>query len=106
MNMRNASLLVAFALLWSGEVALLQGCKPTARQPNRTERISGKSLSETIADHREHLLSIPGVVRVEPGTCGADSCVKVYVEKKTAMIVTQIPLMLETWQVDVIESSP
>ncbi len=104
--MRRTSLLVALTLLGSGEAALIQGCKPSSRQSNRTESIMGKSLAETIEDHRTHLLSIPGVLRVEPGTCGSDSCVKVYVEKKTPIIEAQIPLMLETWQVDVIESSP
>jgi len=96
---------VACVLLISALVGAAGGCKQPEKAPNRTERIGGKSLSETIEDNRHRLLSIPGVVEIEAGMCGVDSCIKVLVEKKTAMIETQIPLMLETWPVEVTESA-
>ncbi len=81
----------------------LAGCAKPAKTPDRAERVSGKTLTETIQENRQHLLSIPGVVSVEAGDCGTDSCIKVIVEKKTAMLTSELPLMLETWQVDVVE---
>jgi len=97
------SLIVTLLLLCLAP-GMFSGCAKGEKQPNRTGSIMGKSLSETIADHQQHLLSLAGVHRVEPGMCGRDSCIKVYVEKKTPMLEAQIPLMLETWQVDVVES--
>jgi len=78
--------------------------KKASNRPNRTERISGKTLAETIADNLMHLLSLPGVLKVEAGDCETDSCIKVFVDKKTEILASQIPLMLETWRVDVVES--
>lgn len=77
--------------------------KKSSNRTNRTEHISGKTLAETIAGNQMHLLSLPGVIKVEAGDCETDSCIKVFVEQKTAMLASQIPLMLETWRVDVVE---
>ncbi len=73
------------------------------KKPDRVEHIAGKTIAETITENRQRLLSTPGVVKVEPGDCGVDSCIKVYVEKKTDILLTQLPMMLETWRVDVVE---
>ena len=84
---------------------LIGGCSQPDKAPNRTARISGKSLTETIQENRQHLLSISGVIKVEAGDCGVDSCIKIVVQKKTELLVNQLPPMLETWRVDVVESS-
>ena len=73
-------------------------------RPNRTESMMGKTLTETIAEHRQHLLSLPGVLKVEAGDCDRDSCIRVYVAKKTSTLINQIPPMIETWQVEIVES--
>jgi hypothetical protein len=83
------------------------GCgesKQKTEQPNRAARITGKSISETIAENRQRILSIPGVVKIEPGSCILDSCIKVYVVKKNNMMVMQIPSMLGTWRVDIVQA--
>ena len=81
------------------------GCGKTEEPQHRAGHLGGRTLAETIADNRPHLLSIPGVLNVEAGDCGVDSCIKVFVAKKTSILTAQIPLMLETWQVDVVEAA-
>ena len=63
------------------------------------------TLSETISENRTRLLSIPGVLKVEGADCGIDSCIRVTVDHKTAILNAQIPMMLETYQVNVVEAS-
>lgn len=86
-------------------LVFILGCGQSDRKQNSTEHLGGRTLAETIADNRPHLLSIPGVLKVEEGDCGIDSCIKVFVAKKTAILTAQIPHMLETWQVDVVEAA-
>ncbi len=50
-------------------------------------------------------MGISGVLSVEAGDCVPDSCIMVTVAKKNEMLVNQIPPMLETWRVDVVESA-
>ena len=83
-------------------LAFLSGCAKPEKTPDRVERLSGKTVAEAIQESRQRLLSIPGVIEVMPGICGADSCIKVVVEEKTEILTSQIPLMLETWRVDVV----
>ena len=101
MNLRGRPFrLPAFCLL-----LFVTGCAKPDHPANRTEHPGGKTLSETIAENTPRLLSIEGVVRVAPGDCGMDSCIKVFVDKKTEILVSQIPMMLETWQIDVVETA-
>jgi hypothetical protein len=90
-------------LMIAAAVIVLAGCAKRERGPNRVERLSGKTLTETIQENRGRLLSIPGVIDVQAGDCGTDSCIKVFVEKKTEMLTSELPLMLETWRVDIVE---
>ena len=82
---------------------VIGGCAQPDNAPNRAGRPSGKTLTETIQENRDHLLSISGVLNVQAGDCGLDSCIKIVVRKKTEMLVNQLPPMLETWRVDVVE---
>ena len=84
-------------------LVLLFGCAKPEKTPDRAGHISGKTVAETIQESRQRLLSIPGVIEIMPGLCDVDSCIKVVVEKKTEILISQIPLMLETWRVDVVE---
>jgi hypothetical protein len=81
---------------------LIAGCGKEERQ-NRTPRLGGKTLSETVANSRPGLLTIAGVVKVEQGVRGTDSCIKVFVTNKTAVLTAQIPLMIDSWPVDIVE---
>ncbi len=82
---------------------VIGGCSQPEKTPNRAARLSGKSLTETIQENRERLLSISGVINVQADDCGVDSCIKIIVRKKTEMLVNQLPPMLETWRVDLVE---
>ena len=84
---------------------MLTGCAQPENAPNRTANQTGKTLAETIQENRQRLLAISGVLSVEAGDCVPDSCIKVTVAKKNEMIANQIPPMLETWRVDVVESA-
>jgi len=79
------------------------GCGNNEPQQNRSTHLGGKTLSETVANSRPGLLTIAGVVKVEEGMRGTDSCIRVLVTSKTAILTAQIPLMIETWPVDIVE---
>jgi len=83
---------------------MLASCAKPENAPDRANRMSGKSLGETIEENRARLLSMPGVISVQAGDCGQDSCIKVTVQKKTEILMNQLPPMLETWRVDVAEA--
>src|SRR5260370_16769 len=100
---RAASTCLCMIFAFCG-IAALTGCTKSEQPKQRTAHLGGKSLAETIADNRAHLLSIPGVLKVEGADCGLDSCVKVTVEHTTAIVNAQIPMMLETYQVNVVEA--
>ena len=85
-------------------LVVIGGCAKPENAPNRAGRITGKTLSETIQENRDRLLQISGVLNVQAGDCGVDSCIKITVQKKTEMLVNEIPPMLETWRVDVVEA--
>src|ERR1041385_181746 len=97
----GATIILAIAL---NATSCTQSGKEAPDRPSRTGRMSGKTLAETIADNRTPLLSLPGVLKVEAGDCETDSCIKVFVDKKTEILASQIPLMLETWRVEIVES--
>lgn len=84
-------------------LVVIGGCAQPDNAPNRASHPSGKSLTETIQENRQRLLSIPGVIKIAAGDCGVDSCIKIVVQKKTEILVNQLPPMLETWRVDVVE---
>lgn len=81
---------------------LVSGCGGQNRS-HRVDSITGKTASETVRENRRHLLSIPGVKDVFAGDCGSDSCITVVVEKKTPVLNDEIPAMLETFRVQVVE---
>jgi hypothetical protein len=73
-------------------------------QPQPQQRLTGKTIEEVLKENTPHLMSIPGVVGTAIGECNNNPCIKVLVDKKTAILQQQIPSMLETWQVEIVES--
>lgn len=98
-----ATLLIFFLAFFA--ITTLAGCAKSEPQKNRTAHLGGNTLAETIADNRARLLAIQGVLKVEAADCGIDSCIKVTVDHKTAILNAQIPMMLETYQVNVVEAT-
>ena len=73
-------------------------------QPQPQPRLTGKPIDEVLKENTPHLMTITGVVGTAIGECNHTPCIKVLVEKKTPIIMQQIPSMLETWQVEIVES--
>lgn len=83
---------------------LLSGCAQK-EEPKREKRLDGLSIEETLEQHRSHLLAISGVTAVEIGKCNDSPCIQVKVEKKTPILENQVPRMLETWSVEIVETA-
>ncbi len=71
--------------------------------PQPKPRLTGKTVEEVLAENTPHLMSIEGVVGTSIGECNGNPCIKVLVEKKTLILQQEIPSMLETWQVEIVE---
>ena len=65
--------------------------------------MDGVSIEQTLEEHRKQLISIPGVLGADIGDCRGSPCIQVKVEKKTPILENQIPRMLETWNVEIVE---
>jgi hypothetical protein len=61
-------------------------------------------IDELIAEHRDRLLSIPGVVGVAEGVRAGEPCIKVLVEERSAETLAAIPRTLDGLAVEVEES--
>ena len=79
----------------------LLGCQGA---PQPSPRLTGKPIEEVLKENTPHLMSISGVVGTAIGECNGNPCIKVLVEKKTLILQQQIPSMLETWQVEIVET--
>jgi hypothetical protein len=80
----------------------ISGCAPK-EEPQPEKRLDGLSIEQTVEQHRAHLLEISGVTAIEVGKCNDMPCIQVKVEKKTPLLENQIPRMLETWHVEIVE---
>ncbi len=81
---------------------VISGCAQK-EEPRPEKRLDGLSIEQTVEQHRAHLLAISGVTAVEIGKCNDMPCIQVKVEKKTPLLENQIPRMLETWHVEIVE---
>ena len=82
-------------------IVYMLGCQGN---PNPEKRLTGKAIEDVLKENTPHLMTIQGVVGTAIGECGGNPCIKVLVEKKTPIIQQQIPSMLETWQVEIVET--
>ena len=94
---------LSFLLLILLFVLQFGGCQGN---PQPEHRITSKSIDEVLQENRPHLMTIQGVVGTSIGDCNGNPCIKVLVDKKTPIIQQQIPSMLETWQVEIVEKAP
>ena len=54
-----------------------------------------------LKEHTDSLMSLAGVVGTAQGLCSGKPCIKVYVAKKTSVLVKQIPATLEGYTVEI-----
>ncbi len=59
------------------------------------------SIEGTIKKHSEELMSIPGVVGIGQGLCGNNSCIKVYVIKRTPELDKKIPGLIGGYEISI-----
>ena len=63
-----------------------------------------KSIVEVFNEHRDQLMSIPGVSGVGIGDCRGTPCIKVFVVKTTPSITQHIPARLDGYEVTIEET--
>ena len=66
--------------------------------------MKAKSIQEVLKENTDKLLSVPGVVGTGLGELDRKPCIKVYVAKKTPVLLKQIPPALGGYTIDVQES--
>lgn len=87
------SVLVLAVALTAGTVAGREG-----------EVMERRTIEEVLRAHTGQLMSLPGVVGTAQGLCSGRPCIKVYIVKKSAELVRNIPDTIEGYPVMVEES--
>ena len=76
-----------------------------AAAERREERpVPAKPIHEVLKQHTASLMALPGVVGTAQGECAGKPCIKVFVVKKTADLLKQIPTVIEGYAVEVQET--
>lgn len=65
--------------------------------------MTAPTITEALARHTDHLMSIPGVVGTGQGLQDDMPCIIVFVAEKTDALAREIPSTLEGWPVRVDE---
>jgi len=68
------------------------------------ELMQPKSIVQVFNEHRDQLMSIPGVSGVGIGDCRGAPCIKVFVVKTTPSITRHIPARLDGYEVAIEET--
>jgi len=74
-----------------------------SQQGNQTV-MQKKTIQTVLKEHTNSLMALPGVVGTGLGECSGKPCIKVFVVKKTAELVKQIPSTIEGYTVAVQET--
>ena len=86
-------------------MAVLLACGPEeAIGPVELESVTEKTIQQTLADHADSLMALPGIVGFAQGECSGQPCIRVFVAKKTERLVKLIPPVIEGYQVAVDET--
>jgi hypothetical protein len=56
--------------------------------------VADSDIHQVLAEHSHHVLAIAGVVGVAVGDCFGEPCLKVFVLRKTARLITNVPSTL------------
>ncbi len=86
-------------------VAVAVACGQQGAEVEQEERLMPeKTIEEVLKEHTDSLMSLPGVVGTALGECSGQPCIKVFVVKKTADLVKQIPSAIEGYDVAIQET--
>jgi hypothetical protein len=98
MNSLNISIAISgLIILFLCSAKFVTGSENTVQMPSRP-------IEEVLKEHSYELMSIPGVVGIAQGICNNESCIKVFVTKKTKEIDQRIPDELDGYPVFVEET--
>ena len=90
-------------LLWLVAVGVAYGQQ--GGEVEQEERLmQEKTIEAVLKEHTDSLMSLPGVVGTALGECSGQPCIKVFVVKKTADLLKQIPSAIEGYEVAVQET--
>lgn len=86
-------------LVFAGLTAalLLTACSAGGSDGERT-------ITTVFEEHRDHIMSLPGVVGMGVGDCSGSPCIRVFVTEKTDAVLSRIPEDLDGYKVEVVES--
>jgi hypothetical protein len=82
-------------------LAALAGCKRDGgdkhapSSPEDSTRMTTSSITEVLARHTAHLMSIPGIVGTAEGEQDGRPCIIIFVNRKTDALVDALPEELE-----------
>ncbi len=95
--------LVAMAgILWL--VAALVACGQQGIDQPKEKPMPEKTIEAVLKQHTDSLMSLSGVVGTAQGECAGKPCIRVFVVKKSADLLKQIPTVIEGYAVEVQET--
>ncbi len=93
--------LAACVLLAVGAAA---GAPPGRAGQEERAPMPDKTIEAVLETHSPRLMSLPGVVGVGEGRCAGAPCIKVLVLEKTPELVERIGVVIEGYNVEVVET--
>lgn len=79
-------------------------CAQSYEDENSESSMPTKTIEAVLKEHTNRLMSLRGVVGTAQGNCAGEPCIKVFVVKRTAKLVEQIPSTIEGYAVQVEET--
>ncbi len=95
--------LAVAGLVWLFAAAVTYSQEGTA-EGQEEGLMQGKAIQEVLKEHTAGLMALPGVVGTAQGECEGKPCIKVFVVKKSADLLKQIPTVIEGYAVEVQET--
>lgn len=91
-------------LLSAASTLIVVGAQAGPDEERDMEPSPPRTIEAVLEEHRDRLLSIPGVVGVGIGMCQDTVCIRVFVSTINEDIVAQIPTSLDGYEVEVEET--
>jgi hypothetical protein len=87
-------------------IVVLAGCgtKEESTLPqvtNEAEQMAERTIDSVLADHTDHLMTLPDVVGVGVGECAGIPCIKVFAARPSTALQEQLPDSLEGYLVEI-----
>ncbi len=92
---------VCLLLLLAGVMAYGE---QSADEAQEARTMPDKTIETVLKQHTDSLMSLSGVVGTAQGECAGKPCIKVFVVKKSADLLKQIPTVIEGYAVEVQET--